>query len=203
MYLIWLYVSYAGIFAETWLDNLTINRPIFINLITYNMKQFFIAAILAIAPLSVFSQKFGSVNVSDVIYLMPEYKAADNELQSLQTMYNEELEYMQKEYEKKIDDYQTQHDNLSDDLRERREEEIMNSRQRIAQYIQESDIKYQNKQIELMNNVHDKALKAIQSVGEEGGFVCIFDISSAAVPFVNSTLTTDVTEEVKSKLGIK
>lgn len=66
------------------------------------MKQFFIATILAIVPFSVYSQKFGSVNVSDVIYLMPEYKEADNELQSLQTMYNEELEYMQKEYEKKM-----------------------------------------------------------------------------------------------------
>lgn len=167
------------------------------------MKKIFVAAILVIAPLSVFSQKFGNVNVSDVIFLMPEYKAAENELQSLQAMYKEELEYMQKEYQKKVDDYETQHDNLSDDLRERREEEIMNSRQRINQYIQECDIKYQNKQIELMSNVQDKALKAIQSVGEEGGYVCIFDISSAAVPFVNPTLTTDVTLEVKSKLGIK
>ena len=67
MYLIWLYVSYAGIFAETWLDNLIINRPTYINLITYNMKQFFIAVIIAITPLSVFSQKFGSVNVSDIM----------------------------------------------------------------------------------------------------------------------------------------
>lgn len=167
------------------------------------MKKFFIAAILVIAPLSVFSQKFGSVNVSDVIILMPEYKAAQDELQKLETMYMEELEYMQKEYEKKVDDYKAQHDNLSDDLRERREEEIMTSRQRINQYIQESDIKYQNKQVELMNNLQNKALKAIGSVGEEGGFVCIFDISGGAVPFVNPTLTTDVTEEVKSKLGIK
>ena len=167
------------------------------------MKKFFVAAILVIAPLSVFSQKFGSVNVSDVIMMMPEYKAAENELQSLQAMYMEELEYIQKEYEKKVDDYKAQHDNLSEDLRERREEEIMASRQKINQYIQESDIKYQNKQVELMDNIQNKALKAIQSVGEEGGFVCIFDISGAAVPFVNPTLTTDVTEEVKSKLGIK
>ena len=167
------------------------------------MKKFFVAAILVIASLSVFAQKFGSVNVSDVIILMPEYKSAQDELQELEKMYMQELEYMQKEYEKKVDDYEAQHDNLSDDLRERREEEIMNSRQRINKYIQESDIKYQNKQVELMNNIQEKALKAIQSVGESGGYVCIFDISSAAVPFVNLTLTTDVTEEVKSKLGIK
>lgn len=167
------------------------------------MKKSFIAAILVIASLSVSAQKFGNVNVMDVINMMPEYKAAEDELQSLQAMYMEELEYIQKEYEKKVDDYKAQHDNLSEDLRERREEEIMTSRQKINQYIQESEIKYQNKQVELMDNIQSKALKAIQSVGEEGGFVCIFDNSSGAVPFVSSALTTDVTEEVKTKLGIK
>ena len=166
------------------------------------MKKLVFAAILAIAPLSVFSQKFGNVDVSEVITLMPEYKAADEELQKLQTMYKEELEYMKKEYDKKRSDYEAQYESLSEDLRARREEELANSMKRMNEYIQDCDIKYQNKQMELMNSIQEKAFKAIQSVGEEGGFVCIFDVSGA-VPYVSTTLTTDVTDQVKVKLGIK
>ena len=57
--------------------------------------------------------------------------------------------------------------------------------------------------MELMNGINTKLQKAIQSVGEEGAYVCIFDIAGGTVPFVSSTLTTDVTETVKGKLGIK
>lgn len=166
------------------------------------MKKLVFAAILAIAPLSVFAQKFGIVDVSDVIMLMPEYKAADEELQKLQTMYKEELEYMKKEYEKKRNDYETQYESLSEDLRARREEELLSSQKKINEYVQDCDVKYQNKQVELMNNIQEKALKAIKSVGEDGGYVCIFDVYGS-VPYVSATLTTDVTGEVKAKLGIK
>ena len=133
---------------------------------------------------------------------MPEYKAADEELQKLQIMYKEELEYMKKEYDKKYDDYEAQYESLSDDLRARREEELATSMQKINEYIQDCDIKYQNKRMELLNSVQEKAFKAIESVGLEGEFVCIFDISGA-VPYVSTTLTTDVTDQVKAKLGIK
>ena len=166
------------------------------------MKKLVFAAILAFAPLCVFSQKFGKVDVSGVIMQMPEYKAADEELQKLQTMYKEELEYMKKEYDKKYDDYEAQYESLSEDLRARREEELANSMKRMNEYVQDCDVKYQNKQMELMNSIQEKAFKAIQSVGLEGEFVCIFDISGA-VPYVSTTLTTDVTDLVKAKLGIK
>lgn len=166
------------------------------------MKKLVFAAILAIAPFNVFSQKFGIVDVSDVIMLMPEYKAADDELQKLQTMYKEELEYMKKEYDKKHDDYETQYESLPEDLRARREEELATSMKKINEYIQNCDVNYQNKQIELMNNIQEKVLKAIRSVGDEGGYICIFDVYGA-VPYVSTTLTTDVTDQVKAKLGIK
>ena len=167
------------------------------------MKKLVFAAILAIAPLSVFAQKFGNVDVSEVIMLMPEYKAADDELQKLQAMYKEELEYMKKEYDKKYSDYEAQYESLSDDLRARREEELATSMQKINEYIQDCDIKYQNKRMELLNSVQEKAFKAIESVGLEGEFVCIFDVSGGAVPYVSTSLTTDVTDQVKAKLGIK
>ena len=44
---------------------------------------------------------------------------------------------------------------------------------------------------------------AIKAVGQEGGYVYIFDLNATQIPFVNETLSTDVTGAVKAKLGIK
>jgi outer membrane protein len=57
--------------------------------------------------------------------------------------------------------------------------------------------------MDLQNGINSKLQKAIQAVGEEGAYVCVFDLAGGGVPFVSSTLTTDVTDAVKGKLGIK
>ena len=79
----------------------------------------------------------------------------------------------------------------------------MDSRQKAEQYYSDCQINLQNKSTELMDAIQTKLMKSIQTVGEEGAYVCIFDISGGVVPFVSSTLTTDVSEAVKAKLGIK
>ena len=45
------------------------------------MKKFFIVALVALMPFGAFAQKFGHFNSADILPLMPEYKAAEAELQ--------------------------------------------------------------------------------------------------------------------------
>ena len=167
------------------------------------MKKTIIIALMAILPMGVFAQKFGHINSSDIIPLMTEYKSAQAELEDLQKQYMEELNYMQTEYQKKEEDYLTNRETMPESIRTRREEELGESQRKISQYYQDCQVNLEQKQMELMNGINTKLQKAIQSVGEEGAYVCIFDIAGGTVPFVSSTLTTDVTETVKGKLGIK
>lgn len=167
------------------------------------MKKTIIIALMAILPLGAFAQKFGHVNSSDIIPLMSEYKTAQTEIDELQKQYREELNYMQSEYQKKEDDYMSNRETLPENIRTRREQELIESQQKIQQYYQDCQINLDQKSKELMDGINTKVLKAIQTVGEEGGYICIFDMAGGVVPFVNSTLTTDVTENVKAKLGIK
>ena len=167
------------------------------------MKKTIIIALMALLPFGAFAQKFGHINSADIIPLMSEYKSAQAELDELQKQYREELNYMQTEYQKKEDDYLTNRESLPESIRTRREQELGESQQKISQYYQDCQINLEQKSNELMSNINSKVLKAIQSVGEEGGYVCIFDLAGGVVPFVSSTLTTDVTESVKGKLGIK
>ena len=167
------------------------------------MKKTIIIALMAMLPFGAFAQKFGPFDSNVIIPLMSEYKAGQAELDDLQKQYREELNYMQTEYQKKEDDYINNRESLPESIRARREQELMESQQKISQYFQDCQINLQNKNDELMEAIQSKKLKAIQAVGEEGGYVCIFDIAGGVVPFVSSTLTTDVTEAVKAKLGIK
>ena len=167
------------------------------------MKKIIIIALMAVLPFGAFAQKFGHVNSSDIIPLMSEYKAAQAEMEELVKQFQEELDYMQNEYGKKLDDYMKNRETLPESIRDRREQELMESQQKMQQYYNDCEVNKNQKENKLMGAIEDKVLKAIQAVGEEGGYVCIFNVAGGVVPYVSSTLTTDVTEAVKAKLGIK
>ena len=167
------------------------------------MKKIVIIALMAVLPFGAFAQKFGHVNTADIIPLMSEYKAAQTEMEELIKQYQDELNYMQEEYQKKEDDYLKNRESRPENIRARREQELMDSQQKIREYLESCQYNKDMKEAQLMDAINSKVLKAIQAVGEEGSYVCIFNLAGGVVPFVSSTLTTDVTEAVKAKLGMK
>ena len=40
-------------------------------------------------------------------------------------------------------------------------------------------------------------------IGEAGGYVYVIDTNAGAIPFVNTTLSTDITAEIKKSLGVQ
>ena len=61
---------------------------------------------------------------------------------------------------------------------------------------------YGSKLVEEYPHLAKKIDDAIKAVGQEGGYVYIFDLNATQIPFVNETLSTDVTGAVKAKLGL-
>ena len=49
--------------------------------------------------------------------------------------------------------------------------------------------------------IQQKLRDALDAVGAEGSFICIFDLSGA-IPYINKNLCEDVTMKVRAKLGI-
>ena len=56
-------------------------------------------------------------------------------------------------------------------------------------------------QQEKMNAITTKVLDAIKAVGQAGGYIYIMD-TTGGIPYISTTLSTDVTADVKKKLGI-
>ena len=67
----------------------------------------------------------------------------------------------------------------------------------IVQHIAEAIGAQQQKLAE----VNNKLQLAIQAVGREGGYICVFDIASG-IPYISETLCDDLNAKVKAKLGI-
>jgi len=166
------------------------------------MKKILIA-ILMMAPLSLCAQKFAHFNTADIIPNMREYTTAQEELQNMQKQYEDDMKLMQDELQKKSEEYQKEQANLLENVRQRREQELNDLYNRLQQSFQDNQTALQKAEAEKMNAIRDKVLAAIKKIGEEGGYVYIVDTSSGVIPFVSTTLSTDITEQVKKELGIQ
>ncbi len=165
------------------------------------MKKVILLALL-LAPLSLFAQKFGHFNSAEVLPNMKEYLAAETEIQALTKQYEDDLKRMQDELQKKSAEYDQQKANLLDNVRQRRETELQDLYNRIQQSYQDNQLSLQKVQQEKMKAISELVTAAIKKIGEAGGYVYIMDVS-AGIPYISTTLSTDVTAELKKALGIQ
>ena len=76
--------------------------------------------------------------------------------------------------------------------------------QKIQQSYQDNNQALQKASAEKMQAISSKVLDAVKSVGQAGGYVYIFQIGiNEVIPYISTTLSTDVTAQVKAKLGLK
>ena len=166
------------------------------------MKKILIA-ILVMAPLSLCAQKFAHFNTADIIPNMKEYTTAMEEMQAMQKQYEDDMKLMQDELQKKSEEYQKEQANLLENVRQRREQELNDLYTRLQQSYQDNQAALQKAQAEKMNVISEKVLAVVKKIGEEGGYIYVVDTSSGVIPFVNSTLSTDISAQVKKELGIQ
>lgn len=166
------------------------------------MNKKLIAILFLMAPLAIFAQKFGHLNSGDIIQAMPEYKTAQTEIQDLEKQYANELQMMESELAKKSEAYEKEKATLPANIQQRRETELQDLYTRMQQYYQTSQQQLQQASQEKMTSLTEKITKAIKEVGVAGGYLYIFDTASG-IPYISETLSTDVTAQVKAKLGIQ
>ena len=165
------------------------------------MKKLLLIALLC-APMSVFAQKFGHVNSQEVIIAMPEYTKARTEIEELGKQYEADLKAMQDEFQKKDEAFTNEEKTLPENIRQRRQQELQELYQRIQQSYQDNQQSLQKASAEKMQAISAKVGEAIQAIGKDGGYVYIMDVA-AGIPYISTTLSTDVTSQVKTKLGLK
>ena len=165
------------------------------------MKKLFVA-LMMVLPMSVFAQKFGHFDSAEVIQAMPEYTTAQNEVQAKAKTYEDELKRMQDELRTKMEDYEKNQATLVDAVKQRREQELQDLNTRLQEYYTNSQQDLSQLQSEKLRAIQEKLVKVVEEVGQAGGYVYIMD-TSAGIPYISKTLSTDLTSQIKSKLGLK
>ena len=158
--------------------------------------------IMLLAPMSMLAQKFGYVNSSELIQLMPEFARAQQKMEDLEKTYTAEFNAMRTELEKKGTEFEKlQQDSVPESILKRRYEELLQMEQRLQQFGQEVQQKLAVAEQEEMLAIQTKLRDALDAVGRDGGYVCIYDLAGG-MPYVSKTLCEDVTMKVRTKLGI-
>ena len=158
--------------------------------------------LMMLAPMAAFAQKFGHVNSQEIIQAMPEFTKARTDIEALAKQYDADLKSMQEEIQKKAEALEKEQATLPANIKQRREQELQEMYQKYQQSAQDNQQALSKEQSEKMQAITTKVLDAIKSVGQTDGYVYIMDIAGG-IPYISTTLSTDVTAKVKTKLGLK
>ncbi len=169
-----------------------------------------ILGVLLIAVLisgsSVYAQKsdykFGHINSSELLSVMPERDSARIEIQNYSQMLQQEMEAMQVELQNKYTTYMEKQETYSDLVKQSKEQEINEMQQRIQSFNQTAQQDLQQKEAELFQPIMDKAQNAIEKVAKDNGFTYVFDLGAGGLLYF-SDQSIDILPLVKKELGIE
>ena len=149
--------------------------------------------------------KFGYVDSDYILSQIPEYKAAQNELDKTSAQWQKEVELKFAEVEKLSKAYQADAILLTDEMKKKREQEIA-TREKEAKDFQKQkfgvDGELFKKRQELVKPIQDKVYDAVESIANASGYAVVFDKSgSTTMLYANSK--NDRSDDVLEKLGYK
>ena len=157
--------------------------------------------LLMFAPLATFAQqKFGHINAQEVMSQMPEFIKARGEMEAKAKQYENDLKAMQDELQRKSQEYDKNKSTMNATKQQETETELNNLYQKYQQALQDNQQSLAKEQQDKMQPITTKLVNAIKAVGQAGGYVYIMD-TSAGIPYISSTLSTDVTADVKAQLN--
>lgn len=168
------------------------------------MKKVILVAIAVLITASVsFAQKMGYVDTDYILGKIPEYKAAQTEIDKTSVDWQKEIEAKYGEIDKLYKIYQAESVLLTDDMRKKRENEIINKEKEVKE-LQKSrfgvDGELFKKRMELVKPIQDKVYSAVKQVAEKSGLAFIFD-KAGQVALLYSNSKYDKSEDVLTFMG--
>lgn len=160
---------------------------------------FLIAAALLFTIGTADAQKYGHVNSSSILEVMPGVDSLQIKLQAYQTELQSMYESMMTEYQQKKDKFDREVGTMSSAVRQVREQELQDLATRIQKFQSDVQSDLEEKQYELAKPFQDAIQNAINKVAKAQGFAYIFDTKL----LLYYDEGEDITPLVKKELGIK
>ena len=155
---------------------------------------------MAVVSTGAFAQKFAHINSTEVFQLVPEMDEVRTQLESVAKDNQDVMKAMYDEYQAKAQAYQQNAAKWTPAVKESKEKELMEMENRIQETQQSMQQEMQTIQNNLTAPVMQKIQETISTVAKKGGYIYVFDISSAL--YIDPAQSVDITREVRIALNI-
>ena len=166
-----------------------------------NVTNFLALVMVLFATQSFAQTKLGHINMQELINLMPERDSAVIKLENYAKELDETMQGMQQEFNTKYQTYQQKSATWTAAILEAKTKELQEMQDRLQMFQQNAQQEMGQLQQTLYAPVFDKANKAIEKIGTDGGFTYIIDLSAGAVIFKGAS-SIDLLPMAKEELGI-
>lgn len=151
------------------------------------------------------AQRFAYVDTEYILGQMPEYKAAEEEIDRLARKWQEQLDGLYAEIEDLYRKYREEEVLLSESIKQQRQDEIL-EKERAAKEFQRKYFGYEGELFkqreEKVKPIQERVFQAIETLAEEKKLDLVFD-KSGDVVILYSNSAYDYSKFVLEKLGIR
>ncbi len=168
-------------------------------------KQLLLFLIMGAMSLTAFGQRFAYIDTEYILDNIPEYKAAEREVEDLSVQWQTEIENKFAEVDRLYREYQAEAPLLPDEMKRQREEEII-ALERAAKELQmqrfgrEGDL-FEKRQ-ELIQPIQDQVFEAVEEMASRGNYAVIFDKAGGA-SMIYTDVRYDLSDDVLQRLGYR
>ena len=145
--------------------------------------------------------KFGHINSSDLIMIMPERDSANKQLEAYGKEMEAIYEEMLVEHNRKLDDYQKNIDKWQDAVKSAREKEIVDIQRRLQEQQQAFQQGVQEMQQKLFAPIYEKVRNAIEKTAKANALIYVFETGNLL--YFNESQSMDLMPLVKKELNLK
>lgn len=164
------------------------------------LKTLLIAAALFLGVNQTISAqaKVAHIDVQELMTTMPEMKTAQAQVKKIGETYEKEYQTLVTEYQNKMKKYESEATTVGEAVNETRAKEMQDMGQRIQQFRETAQKEVQQKEMDLVKPIMDKAKNAIQKVAKAKGYQYVLDSTtgSGVILADGPNLLADVKKEL-------
>lgn len=168
------------------------------------IKKISIAAVFAMSVLTASAQKFAYVNSQYILSKIPDYKAAQDQIDQISIAWQKEIEGKYSEIDQLYKAYKADEVLLTDEMKQKRQTEIQQKEQAVKdlqkQHFGVNGDLFKKRQ-DLVKPIQDKVYNAVSDLAQKDNLAIIFDESSDNVTILYANPKYDKSDEILRELG--
>lgn len=170
------------------------------------MKNIIFASFLLLVGFTASAQKFAYVDTEYILKHLPDYKAAQDQIEGLSKQYQKQIDESFVEVDRMYQAYQKDQVLLTDDMRKRRENDIIEKEKKAKEMQRQKfgpDGELFQLRLKLLKPIQEKVAKVAAETAKNKFIDFVFDKSSESTMMIYASTNYDISNDIIARLGYK